>query len=265
MVANTMSGFVEAGIFPREWSFALQGELQAFSAAAGEAVHKAALRALDVVSADGKERLRSLVVRAGLAKKGAGSGKGTGRSLASAVRSIVFPNNADPRGPAALIYVQPSAVHIYKAFEEGAEIGGKGGKYLTIPVPGSPAARENFGDKPRGMSVLDKLKSRGLEIVVKPPMNGEAGIIFARSVRLRQDKYGRSKVSRAARTKSGAMAKGATEIPLFFIVPRASIKARIDMRGEFRRIADRFMREFAQEFQRQLEMISAGQRYAEAA
>ena len=33
MALNTVDDFLDAGIFPREWSLALQGELQTFSAA----------------------------------------------------------------------------------------------------------------------------------------------------------------------------------------------------------------------------------------
>ncbi len=265
MPLETVDDYLSAGIFPREWSLALQGELQAFSAAASEMMHKAALRALDIVATEGKDRLRAQFVKAKLGKAGAGEGKGSGRSLASSVRAIVFPNNADPRGPAALIYVQPSAVKIVKAFEESAVITGRNGGNIIIPVKGGPADRANFGDKPRGMSVLEKFKSRGLEIVIQPPMNGHAGVIKARSVRLREDKRGRLKASRAARTKLGALAKGAVEIPLFWIVPRARISARLELRAEFQRIASRFMSEFAEALQQELQKLIAQSRYAEAA
>lgn len=252
----------DGDLFPSEWSLALQGELQAYTDAAADAVQRAALRALQAIAQEGKDRLRGQVVAAGLGKAGAGEGKGSGRSLASAIRFEVYPNKGDARGPAALLYIQPSAVKIYEAFEEGARITAGAGKFLTIPIPGSPADRRNFGDKPRGTTVLAALKAKGIETAYIPPRNGRAGMIVAKSVRLREDKRGRLRAGAAKLSKSGALASGSASVPLFWLVPSADIPKKLSLRAEFRRIATRFYERFVAAFAEEMNKIEAAAREA---
>lgn len=235
-------------LFSREQQLALTGELAATIAAADEVVLKAARFALMTVVEEGKTRLRDMVVKAGLAKQGSGSGKGSGRSLASAVRFELYPKTGLARNPAALLYIQPSATKIYDAFEEGATIRSGSGAYLTIPIPNSPADRKVAGDKPRGTTLLAQLRSKGVEIAFVPGRNGKPGMLVAQSVRLRENARGQTKVAGAKRTKSGGFAAGATSVPLFWLVPSARIPKRLDMRREFERVAADFMRAFTEAF-----------------
>lgn len=246
-----------------ETKLAFSGELQAYLDRADEAVLRAAKSALLSVVLPAKERLRDMVVSAGLSKSGAGSGRGTGRSLASAIRYEVYPKGPRlARDPAAFLYIQPSALHIFTAFEEGATVNSGSGKYLTIPIPGSPASRAEFGDKPRGMSVLDKLKSKGIEIAFVPGRNGKPAMLVGKSVRLGQSKTGRMRVSSAKRTKAGALAAGATSVPLFWLVPTAKIPKRLSLQREFTRTAEAFFQAFTKEFAIELAKVEQSQRMA---
>jgi hypothetical protein len=247
----------DGGLFVnRRWEHAFKGELTEYLEAVDEAVLNAARFALTNVTQELKERLRSQVVRAGLGKEGAGEGKGSGRSLASAVRVEQYPKTGLARNPAALLYVQPSAVRIYEAFEDGATITSSSGRYLTIPIPGSPADRKNFGDKPRGQSVLDAIRARGIEIGFVPARNGRPAMLIAQSVRVRDGGRGAKQLGAAKRTKSGAFAKGAASVPLFFLVPKAQMPKKLNMRAEFERAAREFLDMFAREFDGQLGRIS---------
>lgn len=252
--------------FAKEWELALSGELQAYLEAADEAVLRAAKAALNRVAEEGKSRLRSMVVRAGLARDGAQSGRGTGRSLANAIRYEVYPKGARlARNPSAFLYVQPSATHIFEAFEEGVTINAKGGGFLTIPVPGSPASREVFGAKPRGESVLDRLRSRGIEVAFVKATPNRPAMLIANNVRLtatgrlsaiKKRKEGLPEQAVNARAKKGfSYAKGAASIPLFFLVPRVQMPKRLDLAREFERLAAEFFEAFSTEFAVQLARV----------
>lgn len=237
-------------LFSKEWELAIGGNLQAYLDQADAAIMDASLFALHKIVETGRRSLRGVVEAAGLSRAGAGEGKGTGRSLATAIRFQTYPANPGvrARNPAALLYVQPSAVHIFEAFEEGATIRAKEGRFITIPVPGSPAARENFGDKPQGQTVLEKLKARGVEVKFVPATPTRPAMLVAENVRLRTTRKDRMKISRATRTKSGNFASGVTTVPLFFLVEQARIDKRINLAREFERLAEAFVETFAREF-----------------
>lgn len=242
-------------IFSRETQLALSGELQAYLAAADEAILRAVRSALLAIVDDSKQRMREQVVAAKLGKQDAGEGRKSGRSLASAIRAEIYPRTGLARNPAALLYVQPSAVHIFEAFEEGATIRAGGGKFITIPIPGSPASREQFGDKPRGQTVLERLKAKGIEIAFVPGNGSRPAMLVANSVRLRTDAKGRSKVARATKTKAGAFASGTGSVPLFFLVPQARIAKRLNLQREFERASDEFFQRFTRELNETLARI----------
>lgn len=250
-------------IFSKEWELAIGGNLQAYLDQADASIMDASLFALHAIVEKGRRSLRSMVEAAGLSKSGAGEGRGTGRSLASAIRYQTYPANLNvrARNPAALLYVQPSAVHIFEAFEEGATIRAKEGRFITIPVPGSPAARENFGDKPQGQTVLEKLKSRGVEVKFVPATPARPAMLVAENVRLRTDAKNRLKVSRATKTKAGAFASGTGSVPLFFLVEQARIDKRINLAREFQRLSEEFVETFAREFDEILGRMERGEEF----
>jgi hypothetical protein len=244
-----------SAIFGRELQLALTGRLQEYMAKADEAILRAGRNAIERVVERGKDSLRGMVVKAGLAREGAGSGRGTGRSLASAVRFEIYPKRGLARDPAALLYIQPSSRKIFQAFEDGERISAPGGKALTIPIPGSPASREVFGDKPRGSTILATLKARGVEIGYVKAKGDRPAMLVANSVRVGTNKAGRTRVSRAARTKSGGFASGTQSVPLFWLIPAVKMPKKFSLADEFRRIERDFAREFAEQFARELAAI----------
>lgn len=234
-------------IFSQEFQLALSGELQAYLAKADEAVLQAAKAAISRVAGKGSDHLRAIVHRSGLSRDGAQAGRGTGRSLANAIRYEIYPKGARlARNPSALLYIQPSAVNIFESFEEGSTISGS--PFLTIPVPGSPADRKNFGPKPRGETVLEKLKSRGIEIAFVKATANRPAMLVANNVRGREDARGRFRVARAKQTKAGGYAAGVGSIPLFFLIPRVQMPKRFDLAREFERLAAEFFEDFSREF-----------------
>lgn len=236
-------------LFSRELQLALSGELAATMEALDEAVLRAARWAVDEVTTDAKDRLRAMVTKAGLGPK-----------LANAVRGDVFPKRGLARNPAGWVYAQPTAIHIFEAFDRGATIRAKGGGFLAIPIPGSPAARENFGRNPprSGGGLVAAMKARGVIMKFIPPRGDRPGMLVAESARVRTTKSGRERVSNAALTKSGRYAKDAASIPLFWLVPEAKMPKRLDFSREFERAAAGFMAEFSEAFARNLASITRG-------
>ncbi len=249
-------------IFSQEMELALSGELQDYLDEADHNVMDAARQALHNIVTVGKKRLRDQVVGAGLAKAGAGDGRGSGRSLASAIRFELYPANGVARNPAGLLYVQPSAVKIFEAFENDTVIRAGNGKFLVIPIPGSPASREEFGDSPSGESVLQRLKSRGIEIAFVKATPSRPAMIVAENVRLRTNPKGRLKVGKAAKTKAGNYASGVGSVPLFFLVPRVRIAKRLSLNREFDRLAVEFVDMFTRELAAVLARYESGEQEA---
>lgn len=253
------SSFGGGGLFSRPLQLALTGQLQEYIAQADQVVMKAARAAVDSVTTRTKDRLRDMVVKAGLGREGAGSGKGSGRSLASAIRGDVYPGKGLSHQPAGWVFIQPSAVRIYEAFETGATVRSGGGKYLTIPVPGSPADRKIFGDKPRGSTVLEALKSRGVKLSFVPGKGDRPAMLIGENVRVGVSKSGRTRISGAKAGKSGRYGKGAEVVPLFWLVPQAKLPRKFDFTSEFKRAAEAFMAEFAKAFAAELARLQAAQ------
>lgn len=257
--ASSAASARAVSLFSKQMELALSGELQAYLDAADELVLTTAKAAVSTIAEEGRDRLRAMVRRAGLAREGAQAGKGTGRSLANAVRYDVYPRGARlARNPAALLYVQPSAVRIFEAFEKGATITAERSRFLTVPIPGSPASRAEFGAKPRGQSVLEKLKARGIEVAFVKATASRPAMLVANGVRLtatgrlsriKKRKEGMPEQAFNPRSKKGfSYAKGEASIPLFFLVPRVNIPKRLDMAREFERLSAEFVDLFAREF-----------------
>lgn len=248
----------------KNWAINIAEEIDGAYAGLDLAMMKASRNALIDASLEWKNVLRSLVVTAGLARSGAGSGRGTGSSLASAIRFELYPRDLatslSPK-PAAFLYIRPDAVKIFRAFEQAVTISPRYGKYLAIPIPGSPADRKNFG---RGASrsfrvpsengtsvyagVLGAMKAKGLDIIVVPARRGRPAMLVAVSARIRSDKAGRLKLSNAARTKKGGFATGAQTIPLFFLVPKARMPKKLSLKDKFDSAGRSFLSHYSELF-----------------
>lgn len=228
-------------IFKHEVMLALQGDLQRTIEAANYAVLQAADSAITLVTDRRKARLRGMVETARLGKR-----------LANAVRVKRPDTLTSGKDLWTFTYVQPSSVHIFEAFEKGATIQAGPGKALAIPIKGSPADRANFGQRRNGETTIQTFKSRGIEMQFVRAKNGRPAMLVAKSARLATGKTGRTRVSNARLTKSGAFARGAASVPLFWLVPETKLEKRLNWQGEFNRSADELLREFAAAFDREL-------------
>lgn len=226
-------------IFSHELALALTGELQATMDWADQAVLLAADAAVHNVTQRWKNRLRDIVVEARLGKR-----------LAGAVRAKEYPERDGllARNPAGFIYVQPSAVHIFEAFEKSQTIEARSGRFLAVPISGSPADRKNYGQKRNGVSTVEDFRQRGVELQYVPAGPGRPAMLVAKMARVSTLKSGRQKVSQVSLTKTGKVKAGAQSVPLFWLVPRVKMQGRLGFEQLFKRAADEFLAEFAKEF-----------------
>lgn len=243
-------------LFPKQVELALRGELQDYIRDADEALMRAARLAMQQTVGFEVERLRGVVQTAGL-----------GGRLANAIRGEVYPKSGLSREPAGWIYVQPNAVKIFEAFDKGALIRSGRGVDLAIPIPGSPADRKLFGQARAGETVLETFRARGVQLSLVPARNGKPAMLVAENVRVREVQTksgpsGRLRVSSAKLTKSGAFAKGAASVPLFWLIPEAKMPKRLDWRREFERATAAFMQKFAAELARAIEWVNENRRAA---
>ena len=220
-------------------TLALTGQLEAYLEEADERVLKAARAAIVRVTAGLEERMRMMVRRAGL------------DAYENTIKGEIYPMTGLARNPVGRVFVKPSAVHIFEAFETGATIRSKTGGKLTIPIPGSPADRLNFGRDPvrSQQSKLEWFKAKGIELSVVPARGTRPAMIVAESVRLRQRrKSSRTRVSRAKRLKSGGYAKDTASVPLFWLVDETRMPKRLSWGEEQKRVLSTFISEFAKAF-----------------
>lgn len=225
------------------WELALSGELEEYIKHGDEVLLKAARAAMQLTTWRAQARLRDLVAGSGLPK------------IANAIRADIYPKQGLARSPTGYIHVQPTALRIFNAFNApGAVVKSKRGKFIAIPIPGSPADRKNFGRDPvRSQETkVEAFKRKGVQLIFVPPHGDHPAMLVAQSVRLRTDKRGRLKAGNAALTKSGGFAKGAASVPLFWLVPEAKMPAKFNWTSEAQRIMADFLNAFAAEFKRQL-------------
>lgn len=234
-------------IFSHQLALALTGELQATIDWADNAVLLAADAAVHNITQRLKGRLRDIVIESGLGKR-----------LSGAVRAKEYPESEGTlaRNPAGFIYVQPSAVHIFEAFEKPNTIEARNGRFLAIPIPGSPADRKNYGQKRKGVTTVEDFRQRGVEMQYVRAVPGRPAMLVAKMARVSTLKSGRQKVSQAGLTKTGKVKAGAQSVPLFWLVPRVKMSGRLGFEPLFKRAADEFLADFAREFDREFARFS---------
>lgn len=239
------------GFFSDQMAFALKGELTDYLDAADEVILKAARFAVQSVVATTKDRLRDMVRTAGL-----------GDRVGNSIRGEVYPKSGLANNPSGWIYVRGATVKIFEAFESGVDINAPAGKALAIPIPGSPADKKNFGQARSGETVIETLRARGIKLKFVPGKPGRAAMLVGENVRVRATTGkgpARQRVGSAKLTKSGGYAKGAQDVPLFWLVRHADMPDRLDWDAEYRRAVDSFVSEFAREFEKWLGLMRQAQ------
>jgi hypothetical protein len=191
-------------------TLALQGEYERFTDAAQTAVLQALAAAAYDVTFQAREELKKDTRAAGLGV------------IERTWRMEMFPARGKlSTAPTGWIYSR--APQIIESFERGVTIGGGPSSPIAIPIPDSPA-----GDlkNPRGpANLVDAAEAKYGKLTVIPGGPGKAAMLVANNVRF--TKTGR--LSAAKLTKTGRYRKGAASVPLFWLVPNAHLKKRLNV------------------------------------
>lgn len=206
---------------------AIAGSLGAMLAAEVRAGERAVTRGVRSETDRLKRDLREQVV----------SAFGTrGRGIANAWRSRVFPEAGESLNAAGLVWSKvPTIIH---AFEHGALIRARGGRFLAIPT-GFNAPQ---GRRGRGMRVTPQQMVASRQAFLRPFKSGR-GFVWCLPVR-RGERVGR----RRAPLIAGGLAAVATArrrgaaawqaellrqgfVPMFLLVPQVQLTRRLDVRG----------------------------------
>lgn len=204
---------------------ALLGDLEGFQEGVREAAAMAGKETMLALRDMGLGRLRGSVREAGL-----------GDRLANAWRADVYPKHGFSYEPALFIYT--NAPEIIRS-HTGEVIRAAGGAFLAIPIKGSPA--EDFPN-PRGPDTkVDYARQRfGERLFMIPPKPGRAGMLAVEGAAI----TGTGRVSLRKKTKKDQWGKGTMTIPLFWLVPQATMKAVLDPQADFDWISARFTEEY---------------------
>lgn len=155
-----------------------------------------------------------------------------GQKLANAIRSNVYPENEPSLEAAGYVYARPSkkpnagAARIIAGHETGAVIRGYQGLWLAIPT-------EEAGKGRRGakMTPLEWERRTGnrLHFVYRP--RGASFLVGE----VKMTKTGR--LGRGRKTKKGAYASGTFTSVIFFLIPQAKLRKRLDLMNKADRLA----------------------------
>jgi hypothetical protein len=224
---------------------AVTGSLAAILAAEVRAGERAAMRAVRAETERLKRELREQVV----------SAFGTrGRGIANAWRSRVFPESGASLNAAGLVWTKvPAIIH---AFERGAVIRARGGRFLAIPT-GFNAPQ---GRRGRGMRVTPQQMVASRQAFLRPFKSGR-GFVWCLPVR-RGERVGRRRapliagglaaVATARRRGAGAWQAALLRqgfVPMFLLVPRVQLAKRLDVRGAGNRALARLPRAVVREWE----------------
>lgn len=204
---------------------ALMGDLEGFQEEVKQAVGGAARETMEAMRDMGIGRLRSSLKKAGLG------------SIEKTWRGDVYPARGFSMEPA--LFIHSKAPHIIAA-NQGEVIRGRNGNWLAIPIPGSPA--EDLRN-PRGPDTkVDAARQRyGERLFTIPAKNGRPAMLAVEGVGF--TKTGRMTLRQRSK-KTGAWGSGTMTVPLFWLVPQASMQDRLDVEADFRWIEDEFAREY---------------------
>lgn len=189
------------------------GTFKKIMTGAAKAARIAATKGMRDTNAHLKAAVRADIVAAGLGSK-----------LPKTVRSIDYPKTGISLNPAGVVV--SNAPHILDAFENGASITAKGGRYLAIPTPDAPKGRGG-----RRLKIREAIDRFGEPRVIKDPTSGRLSIAFF-TIAARSGKGQR-------RATSGRLKQGrqrALKI-FFYLVPATRLTKRLDVAGALQRAA----------------------------
>lgn len=218
---------------------ALMGNLDGFEEDVKNAVSQAGRETMEAMRDMGLDRLRSSLKKAGL------------DAIEKSWRGEIYPRRGFSTEPALFIYSKAPEI---VSSNQGEVIRGKGGGWLAIPIPGSPAMDL---PNPRGSETrVDEARRRfGERLFTIPARAGRAAMLAVEGVGF--TKTGRVTVRK--KTKSGSWGKGSMTVPLFWLVPDATMPGRLDVEADFRWIRERFEEEYPRHMARALVRAGLGE------
>ena len=159
-----------------------------------------------------KGSLRKQVVAAGL-----------GARLSRTWRGKTYVN----KGHDAASLVWSKAAQIVRAFDEGAVIKGKGGRWLAIPTPAAPT--RGVGGKRITPATFPTARHGPLRMVRR---SGRSALLVVDGVRVsaQTGRVGRQ-AKGGGRTKSGGYKQGIATVAMFVLVPQVKLKKRLNVAG----------------------------------
>jgi hypothetical protein len=177
-----------------------------------------------------------------------------GRGIANAWRARMFPQSGESLGAAGIVWTKVPS--IIDAFERGATIRARGGRYLAIPT-GFNAPQ---GRRGRGLRVTPQQMVASRQAFLRPFRSGR-GFVWCLPVR-QGERVGR----RRAPLIAGGLAAVATGnrrgaprwqadllrqgfVPMFLLVPQVQLAKRLDVRGAGHRALARLPAVIAREWE----------------
>ena len=184
------------------------GSLKADMQAEMRRIERAVPDGVKAAGDDLKGSLRKQVVAAGL-----------GARLSRTWRGRAYPNS----GHDAASLVWSKAAQIVRAFDEGAVIKGKGGRWLAIPTPAAP--KRGVGGKRITPATFPVERHGPLRLVKR---RGRSALLVVEGVRVsaKTGRVGR-RAKGGGRTKSGRFKQGIATVVMFVLVPRVKLRKRL--------------------------------------
>ncbi|MDP1555483.1 MAG: DUF6441 family protein [Hyphomonas sp.] len=203
---------------------ALMGNLEEFEDGIKTAVATAGRETMVEIRDKGIGRLRTSLKQAGL------------DAIEKTWRGDIFPERGQALNPAIFIYSR--APEIVNA-NQGEVIRGKGGGWLAIPIPGSPA--EDFKNPPGPGTKIDVARQKfGDRLFMIPARRGRPAMLAVEGAGI--TKTGR--VTLRKQNKSGQWGKGTQTVFLFWMVPQVTLEPRLDTKADFAWIEKMFEEEY---------------------
>ena len=146
---------------------------------------------------------------------------GLGARLSRTWRGKTYVNKG--HDPASMVYSK--AAQIVRAFDEGAVIKGKGGKWLAIPTPAAP--KRGVGGKRITPAMFPTARHGPLRFV---PRRGRTALLVVDGVRVsaQTGRVGRQ-AKGGGRTKSGGYRQGISTVAMFVLVRQVRLRKRLNV------------------------------------
>ncbi len=144
-----------------------------------------------------------------------------GARLSRTWRGRVYKN----KGHDAASLVWSKAAQIVRAFDEGAVIKGKGGRWLAIPTPAAP--KRGVGGKRITPATFPTGRHGPLRMIRR---SGRSALLVVDGVRVsaQTGRVGRQ-AKGGGRNKSGGYKQGIATVAMFVLVPRVKLKKRLNV------------------------------------